>query len=145
MVDEAQSVADLLTSASLALAALSFFSSMWIPAIDSALDVNVPDPSLSANVPTLLLSVEPALTRRAIPLAASSAAVVVALIPPVCACLSASVENVIDRGPASVLDYDAVQALFVIVWLLMASLAIWILAKAKRLWKSVRELRALRP
>jgi len=113
--------ADLVGAASLALAALAIFFSLWSPSLATALSVTR---SLQrADRDDEIRIITSALRAQALPLAGASVAVGLILAPPAVVVLYQSVVRFVKVGFSSFAEYQAEQALFVLVWLLIGGLA----------------------
>lgn len=114
--------ADLLGASSLALGALAVLYSLWAPKIDKALAAE--KSRHVADRGPAVRSVREAVRSMALPLMLASCATALVLFPPVVQILCSAGKHTRKLGvTASIKDYDAVQALFVIVWVMLAALA----------------------
>ena len=134
-------MADLLSSASLALAALALFLNLWLPQIEGAASIKVPIALKAADAKPLLDKMRPVARGKALPLSIASFATFLALGQPAVTVLWRSAKNVHASGGNSVSDYDAVQALFLIVWVLTGLLAFAVLKQTIRLMCQIKAMK----
>lgn len=124
---------DLLGAASLALGALAVIYGLWSPLLAAALGLGKAQ-HLDDRGPAIR-SLRGALYGKALPLMAAASGVFLVLAPPALAIVVGSVVKVFKLGLNSFLDYDPVQALFLIVWCMVAGLAV----VSAKTWKDVRD------
>jgi hypothetical protein len=122
---------DLLSAASLLTTVIGLLYTLWYPEIDHAASM-----SAVLRDPAKTVAAQTTLRTRALPLAASAVFLVVLLAWPA---IQASTHIFAhDAG-----GYDAVQACFVAVVLLLILLAVTSTSAALRVWGTLRRLRQL--
>jgi hypothetical protein len=111
---------DLLSAAALALAALAVFYGLWGPELADTLTLvrvkHVKDRGKE------IAQIRLALRSRALPLALANFVVAIVLLPPVVSVVVGSLHNVLRLRWASIVEYRADEALFIVVWMLICGL-----------------------
>jgi hypothetical protein len=128
---------DLLSGASLALAALAVLFGLWSPAIREALAD--PIAAKRADRGPQIGSLRTTRRRKAAPLATAAIVSVLVLLPPLVSLVRRAVGQLRHEHLAALRHYQAAEALFVVVWCLMVLLAV----VTARDWAALRA-RALR-
>lgn len=111
---------DLLSASALALAAIAVLYSLWAPKISDSIAL-AKKRHLDDRCPDIkeLMAVRKA---KVIPLAISTLSISLVLTPPVVGVVGGVAQNFSQFGINSLRNYDPVQALFIVVWLLIAGL-----------------------
>ena len=133
------STSDLLGAASLALAGLSIFYSLWSPDIETARNTKAKDHRLSRD--PQIEAVQQAARTRAIPLAIAAIIVAVMLAPPVINILLSSATGMARDPGQAIRDYNAVEGLLVVTWLGLTALAGLSWNAVIALWRKANQLR----
>jgi hypothetical protein len=123
---------DLLSASSLLAALLGLLYSVWYPEINEATKTAIPDHDGTALVEATKLT----LSSRAIPLVVVAGILTLVLAQPAVLVVVRSYQH---RGS----NYDAVQACFVAVFAVIVTLLVTIGMGAYRLYRHLRELRAV--
>jgi hypothetical protein len=132
---------NLLTSAALALAALSMFFSLWWTEVEDGLDVTIEVHRVDRGPE--ISKVTSKLRRRALPLAFSSCVLVVMLAPPAIAVLVDFFRSIVTHGVYALRNYNSVDAMFIAVWSATLALALMMLGKVRDLRRLLSKLRAI--
>lgn len=128
---------NLLSAAALALTALAIFFGLWEPELSRVKKLPM-ELQRTDREPTIA-EVKQALRTKSIPLTIASCLVLAATAPPFIAVLCTSVDLITKRG-IRIDDYDAVLALFALVWMLLAGLAVLSIRHSASLRSRLSEL-----
>lgn len=128
--------ADLLASASLALTALTVLFALWSADVNHARRLER-KPHRGDRDPAVA-EIRRTQRQKAAPLMAATVAVTLVLVPPVVEVVGSSASRVQGSGLSALKRYQAEQALFLVVWLLLVGLALvtfgsWRALRAKAL------------
>lgn len=113
---------DLLSAASLALAALAVLFGLWSPDLKAV--SSLPKKGHLADRGPSIRTLQAAQRSKAGPLAVACTLTGAALAPPAARIAARSVEQLKEQGLSAVTNYDATQAMFLVVWVLIMGLAV---------------------
>lgn len=111
---------DLLSASALALAAVAVFYGLWGPLLGEAQDLTLEDYKLDRTSQIKQLRDARA---KAVSLAASTVLIGTALVPSVVYTVWHAAKLIVGPHDVGLIDYDAVQVLFLVVWGLLVGLA----------------------
>lgn len=112
---------DLLSAAALALTAIAVFYGLWGSQLYEAQQI-IPERHRLDRTHQIE-SLQEVLSSKATPLMISTVTLGIVLAPPLFSTIIRSIVHIVATRGHGVFDYDAVQVLFVVVWLLIAGLA----------------------
>lgn len=133
---------DLLSSASLLVAIITVLYGLWNPAIKTVL--NEPTPNYKSQCEKPLKELKSVLWNNAIPLTVASYTIVLVFAKDAITLIAHSFGSYINNGFGETLgNYNAVGTAFVLIVILILSIAIYLTSDCVKLIRKKRELRSV--